>query len=132
MKVEELRIGNLIYSTALDINISIYGICYDEEYNKYSIEVQDEFNDLVTAFEPIPLTEEWLLKFGFIIHNRSWLELTEDMRLEYLENEGLKICIETTYSLLYDNLKHIKYVHQLQNLYFALTNKELKIKELCS
>lgn len=69
--------------------------------------------------EPIPLTEEWLLKFGF----------------EPLGSSRFDFKIFTYY--LYDGsfynqssrLSTIKYVHQLQNLYFALTGEELKIKE---
>ena len=81
--------------------------------------------------EPIPLTEEWLVKFG-------WGKDTEYDNT-YLDNTSLKHNI-----MIYDTLNkvfmletnsdtiefnHIKYVHQLQNLYHALTGNELEIKE---
>ena len=66
---------------------------------------------------PIPLTEEWLVKFGIIEANESHVK---------------RIKIETDFGELMfyiDNrLPQLKYVHQLQNLYFALTNTELTIK----
>ena len=68
--------------------------------------------------DPIPLTEEWLIKFGFIkVWNNYRLK-----PLGYLIDNRL-ITVGSNY------LRHIKYVHQLQNLYFALTGEELQLKE---
>jgi hypothetical protein len=83
----------------------------------------------ITEFEPIPLTEEWLLKFGFNKISDS-----------YGINISISSYILTTVALLYSidifkktnvyyGLIEIKHVHQLQNLYFALTGEELTIKE---
>lgn len=71
-------------------------------------------------FVGIPLTEEYISKFGFEISNKkTWLktsgvypgqidvELTKDFCLTFFGSK-------------------IKYVHQLQNLYFALTGEELE------
>ena len=81
-------------------------------------------------YKPIPLTEEWLVKFGFIKKdnssywhpNKCWHRYVfgyNKFGLPYLnlEPEGGIIPHATC-----------NYVHQLQNLYFALTNKELTIK----
>ena len=76
-------------------------------------------------FEPIPLTEEWLLKFGFNKTNESkdveWYKLNNFEVSTY--NEG-----EVVY-FVYQHLvlRHIMNVHQLQNLYFALTGTELTL-----
>lgn len=80
------------------------------------------------GFEPIQLTEEWLLKFGFDFYQnigaRKFMNFGnliietnahKDIPVYYTEQREL-ICI-------------IKYVHQLQNLYFALTGEELTIKQ---
>ena len=80
---------------------------------------------LTSEVEPIPLTEEWLLKVGLNFNNTFGFSSN-------------KICV-------FNNLKRVnihydkfscdyefvcpKYVHQLQNLYFALTGEELEIKE---
>jgi hypothetical protein len=72
-------------------------------------------------FKPIPITEEWLLKAGFrdnYGYTSEWLDL----------NRGLEpICYETYEDYAHVLGKKIEYVHQLQNLYFALSGEELKI-----
>ena len=71
----------------------------------------------------IPLTEEWLLKFGF-----------ENIRIGVFINKigvykaGLKFCYNASFFEYY-NLVVIEHVHQLQNLYFYLTGEELTIKK---
>lgn len=64
--------------------------------------------------EPIPLTEEWLLRFGYTkISNNSFI----------ITGHCIWICND-----LFRCDKNgivLKHVHQLQNLYFALTNQEL-------
>lgn len=99
-------------------------------------EYNGEFNTVAELFNisnsshwnPIPLTEEWLIKFYFEainhIHGYRFYTLSQSKKN--------KIHID-----VYDNktvymghtIKNIEYVHQLQNLYFALTGQELTIKE---
>ncbi len=77
-----------------------------------------------SSLKPIPLTEEWLIKFGFEIykgvedihysHNNFW-DIDRRIGGNYFRCDHLE-------------LENIKYVHQLQNLYFALTSEELTIK----
>ena len=68
---------------------------------------------------PIPLTKEWLLKFGFIWKNYGLRKELMCIREEgslftmYLSNESNPFPVG------------LKYVHQLQNLHFALTGEEL-------
>jgi hypothetical protein len=75
-------------------------------------------------FKPIPLTEEWLLKFGFE-KSMSWtyvIELKGNLKLVYyLGEKGWSIGFKS-----YSDFSNLEYVHQLQNLYFALTGEELK------
>ncbi len=91
---------------------------------------------------PIPLTEEWLEKFGF-----EWKAEKQTWRIEYRipfvddgkrisihvwEDEGMGIWGVTLWEVVpIDDVTPtvIKYVHQLQNLYFALTGQELTIKQ---
>lgn len=71
--------------------------------------------------KPIPITKEWLIKFGF-----------EQHAIGYYNLKGFFICYANTglheYKFRDFNVT-IKYVHQLQNLYFALTQEELTISE---
>lgn len=82
-----------------------------------------------THIEPIPLTEDWLEKFGA----KSVGKLHPSWRLNgfYIEEALLKDgynfrqILNKEESLM---LRKIKYVHTLQNLYFSLTGKELEVK----
>lgn len=90
-------------------------------------------------YEPIPITEEWLVKFGFIL-----IELTVNGtgRTPYFLNENFIIEVyhgesgfvsPKNYNFYYDSGKYIVglySIHQLQNLYFALTGEELTINKL--
>jgi hypothetical protein len=131
MKADELRIGNLVYSTSLKqlqspstvIQVSEFGAGLRQ--NKY------EHNEGSQNLYPIPLTEEWLLKLGFEeskIHpkdlyfreyNNFWIGYSMREKTIHLnDGEGYEGAnIPTKYEFL----------HQLMNLYFALTNEELTI-----
>jgi hypothetical protein len=120
MKATELRIGNYVYKY-YPSGIEIEAV---NEINSYFV------NGIgISAIEPIPLTEEWLLKFGFEdnqIRNNG-LYLRVEFHLETIifwagiEDEDLTIESEIP-------LAYIHHVHQLQNLYHALTGEELTIK----
>ena len=71
----------------------------------------------------IPLTDEWLKRAGF--------ELYQDDKDRYYHFEGFKLWQhenELFYHINSELLIYPDYVHQLQNLFFALTGSELKIK----
>lgn len=81
--------------------------------------------------EPISLTEEWLLKFNFTRHH---VDYSNDVI--YIKNvpsnnefEWGVYPNELGSGIQIKNRKLIQYVHQLQNLYFALTGEELEIKD---
>jgi hypothetical protein len=111
MKATDLRIGNYIDSELTD-------------YSELRQEVLCDFANGYTHLKPIPLTEEWLVKFGY---NNNTVYL-RDLKVTATEDN------DPIYYLAdeYDNgvgCNDIQYVHQLQNLYFALTGKELTIKQ---
>jgi hypothetical protein len=132
MKSTELRIGNYGY---IDGAVSeLHGINYDVAY---AIIPQGKIVATnVYTLKPIPLTEEWLLKFGFenwgtdeygymnyVLHNvidgtsNFVIGLSDDDPIPMIDND---LCCWSEF----------KYVHTLQNLYFALTGEELKIKDI--
>jgi hypothetical protein len=75
--------------------------------------------------EPIPLTEEHLLEAGFEEYNE---EEGEDGITDYYRKNG--IIFSRRYGTIVDCVTHaqIQYLHQLQNLYFALTGEELRVE----
>lgn len=66
------------------------------------------------SYDPISLTPEILEKAGFRIDPNSKKHAGKVHRCQ-----GITINLETS---------RIKYLHQLQNLYFALTGEELQIE----
>ena len=109
MKANELRIGNYYYGDVL----------FPSEYNVITANdlVELDSDPLDDYYQPIPLTEEWLFKFGFIKHvsQSIWYTLNK-VDVWFFDGKYVN-----------DNDVEIKYVHELQNLYFALTKKELTI-----
>ena len=112
MNTNELRRENLIFEDVLGVctvesifnnklEISVPNGKTDGTINKRWF-IMDSYN-----FRPIPLTEDWLLKFEDIF----WI--TKDINGFFYWFNGEK--------------KYIKFVHSLQNIYFALTQKELTI-----
>ena len=124
MKSNEFRIGNLIHWESkngvtppqdIAINWSMLG----------NIDLQNAF---CKDYTPIPITIEWLERFGFeegkmLIDNapKRWLQWSFATEF-WIENSDK----DTMHEII-----NVRYVHQLQNLYFALTEKELS-EELTS
>ena len=108
MNANELRIGNLLQFGGGFVEVDIV-ILRDLDIYPQS------------QLKPIPITKNLLFKFGFENQENSnfwrceqWDELYllgSDLHFDY---EGKTIAI-------------VKYVHQLQNLYFALTGEELTL-----
>jgi hypothetical protein len=80
---------------------------------------------LLSGIEPIELTEEWLKRLGFKRKNNAW-ELAVGGTDFSLWNPPGDLEIRLNDTIL---CPKTEYVHQLQNLYFALTNSELTLKE---
>ena len=137
MKAQELRIGNWI---RLKSKNKFYQI--DSGHDIEKIYDAPENFDAV----PIPLTEEWLIKFGFEkLSNIDFNEFTKKVygksiiKGNELHEEKVMIILpfnvceigvynpnKDESSYLMD--RNIECVHELQNLYFALTGEELLIK----
>jgi hypothetical protein len=110
MKANELRIGNYLLLQGVTKPMQVFIIDTTEQSTQ-------------TKASPIPLTEDWLLKFGFKrkqIKDLSSYTLPKLELYQYSSNNN-KIFFEYA-----DGEVELKYVHQLQNLYFALTGMELK------
>ena len=113
IQANELRIGNLVNSKNDGI-ISITNI------SEKSVAVSEAhcYNHIPVEFiSPIRLTEEWLLKFGYDLITENHYAISG--HLIWICND-LFICDKNGIIL--------KHVHQLQNLYFALTGCELESK----
>jgi hypothetical protein len=129
LSANEFRLGNLVYYHIEDKMDErkewdeVSPIDYDDL--RCFVEYEDN-----SEYKPIPLTEERLLKFGF--EKRGHVKfLGEAYQRFVLGRNGIYSVNEIAY--IYEindhDLCEIKYAHQLQNLYFALTGEELSLKQ---
>ena len=111
MKANELRIGNYILLQGVTKPTQVWIIDTTEQSTR-------------TKASPIPLTEEWLLKFGF--EKTEW-DNFNSYRLIIGNNDYAIVLYSDGNCEVGDIITcKIEYVHQLQNLHFALTGMELK------
>lgn len=130
IKPNDLRIGNLYFR--------------DNSIIKLTPELMSMLCDYISSsgyipedFKAIELTEKWLEKLGLIKESipkripgtKTEPDLYEENNVWHHWVRGLfNIEIQTNGEIwfeVYSHYKHVKYVHELQNLYYALTNEEL-------
>jgi len=141
MTATELRIGNYVTIDNPKYHPNVKGRTlvvlsvqsWREEASVSLMHIKQEDNyvipslgQLIDFVKPIELNEDWLLKFGF-----------EGEFLDYSLGK-LNVCLKdpigvykrgrTYYNSWCILEKQPEYVHQLQNLFFALTGEELLIK----
>ena len=113
---KELRIGNYIIGKYVD-ELDERKECWEQ----YQIKDAEDLMGVKDGWdERIPLTEEWLLKFGF-----------ENKTLEYW---GIKVfekngfVLDDKFAMMDIDIRvEFKTVHHLQNSFFALTGEELTV-----
>jgi len=133
METSSLRLGNMLYYNLFSDN----EVVYIRGISKNCIWLNDngEAGPIsIEHFDSILLTEEWLLKFGFVDIDKGdndYITYTDSNHDYYLQidvrrKDGKYSILDNSFDDLRDfALVDIMYVHQLQNLYFALTGKEL-------
>jgi len=128
MKANEVRLGNLVKYK--DKIYKIIGMDYD-----LPVLDSDEFGIGVVGWDNlqgVELNNQLLLKCGFKTQEFHWancikLRVCNDYSyLYWWEEAGLELSV-AKHCLKNSN---IKYLHQLQNLYFALTGEELNINQI--
>jgi hypothetical protein len=130
MKLNELRIGNYIKLMLNDEDFAIVQVTLND---------LDAVDNKKGVYEPLPLAEDWLLKHGFSVKNFDYSIPISECKVVWLtlipqdeECTAYSVCVTQTDEDEEDQnafLSDISYVHQLQNLYFALTGKELEHEE---
>jgi hypothetical protein len=136
MKANELRIGNwvkCIMDGGITIETDVTHLP-NGVWSPYDIGTHitdDTFISEDFEVDPIPLTEEWLVKMGFIeIDGNDYYRFFDlgDFRV-FLHKKNSSCFIHYNQHTV-DYLTNNIHVHQLQNLYFALTGEELTIKTI--
>jgi hypothetical protein len=111
MKASELRIGNYV-NDRFDAEVTVCDITHggiNLNYGYSTISIDE--------LKPIPLTEEWLLRFGFDKPFKTVGDFERWQKGEFRLLNGKLLPLSNV---------EIQHVHQLQNLYFALTGEELE------
>lgn len=126
IKANELRVGNWLL-TDEDEMLQVNEIKQDfngYEYTITFITSDDMYHDsIISECNPIPLTEEILLKCGFVRLDSVAYVMPHIDRFIFdmpIFEDGL-----FRYGV---NHISIKSLHQIQNLYFALTGEELNVE----
>lgn len=122
IQANELRIGNYIVFNEDDAISKVIGIHTDIDGVDVQLNDEETYIEL-RQFSGIELTEEILLKCGF--KKKSYLYNLKNYHID-LTNGFFFIGNDHASSGNVDAF--IKHLHQLQNLYFALTGKELEVK----
>lgn len=124
IEARELRIGNIVLEGS-DIDKHEFVTAAINSLTGTVINIHDDISQL-EYLEPIPLTEDWLLRFGF--DNNGCIHLGIDKSSWTLQITKQGDCI--IYSQ--DNeiscaLRNIQFVHEAQNVYFVLKKEELTL-----
>jgi len=122
MEVLDLRIGNYV-----DYPLEGY-----DSIHKVTVETLRDIENGNQDIQPIPLTEEILLKCGFENKmNLMYISIFEGMLCISMKDFSYGLYSSEqrfNIGLSYSNSTKIQYLHQLQNLYWSLTQKELQIE----
>lgn len=130
LEVEQLKIGNHVFDKFREREVLVWGIesnhdqivvNYANGSGVYTVDLKD--------VEPIPLTEEWLLKFGFKYYKDGIYQFwSKDVGIFQVMNcsdnngFGIRIWLNGTFG------RTIYFLHDFQNLLFSLHGVELELK----
>lgn len=138
IQANEVRVGNRFIR---ELHTHNRGLDYDKDFvldednmGMLFVDIRLALNDLF----PIPLTEQILISSGFkkFSHEPGYTLGDDDEKSERCDEYSLgKLSIMDwgngfilSNSNSFDLRIELKSLHQLQNLYFALTGKELKVE----
>lgn len=121
IKANEIRLGNLFAVNGFPM--SVEAIFKDTVYLNFEGNEGDVWEENIKDLVLIPLTEEILIKAGFEKESFSFY-LYKDFIIRKIRESDKQWRV----ILRHKDLNDIEYLHQLQNLYFALTGEEIKIE----
>ena len=144
-KTQGLQIGNYLYFKNTH-DLAIVHLINGEKH----FDCRDEYGSFIPNgnYEPITLNDEWLLNLGFekipnkmYINGFKYFLHTEGLNYENYHKDGTYFdgigTIQNNGNLVVNTLcrgnyvcNSVQYVHELQNLYYSLTEKELVYKKL--
>jgi hypothetical protein len=138
MKVTDFRIGNLVRDKKTGVVMRVSDLTSEDGTIHNASDICGYVIDRLKfplpdgwEIEPIPLTEKWLLRMGFV-SSGHWQgnPSTYTIKDFTLVTESIQgpFYYDTTKTGAWFTGAKLQYVHQLQNLYFALTGQEIEIQ----
>ena len=134
MEAKDFRIGNWVHDpihNKADFQIEFFlgALCFQPITN----DPDEELTLNIEECAPVPLTEEWLERLGFETNMNGEPQIkttVADLSLSIANTKFRGVVWHCENGCKWYQLnKNTLYVHQLQNLYHALTGEELTIKE---
>lgn len=144
VEAKDIRLGNYVrvdnpkhHPTAKDKDLIVVGV---QDWSKNTsvnlVHVDPKENLFIPCYsqklefvKPIEITDDWLIHLGFIKSSEEllYLPIPEiNSEIHYEKHQyGNVITLQSSVGMFIPN--DIKYVHQLQNLFFAITGSELKL-----
>lgn len=125
METNEFRLGNIVTRTYWNPEPKNERYCFESctitfisgsNINISPIGKKVKFRIAKKNITPMQLTEEWLKKLGFKPFQKDW------------SIKGLIVHSRKRGFIVRKSIPQLEYVHELQNLYFALTGKELQFE----
>lgn len=132
IKAEELRIGNWVYDgdkTRFPMYIQTIG--EDYVYLNFPGNEGDIWESSPEELQGIPLSEELLEKMGFRFNGYGLWSKTANGRKVSINIKREFVAIEAFLDRLCDcrcTCHGIKYLHDLQNLFYTISRKNLEVK----
>lgn len=137
MEAREFRVGLYVHQIGMKTQErNRYGI--EESWNISDSDVIVDYGIMGFAlknpewYEGIPLTEEWLLRLGATLIKKADYVNVDFSVYEFADD---LFYIDDRFNVFHDKFDseiylgyELKYVHQLQNLFYSLTGEELTIK----
>ena len=153
MKIEDLRIGNLVSVNNKQFHPNLKGAILrvtglNERSSNGVIETsvnleceRETYSQFIEYIEPIPLTEHLLVDNGFEKSSHYNAYMHYDLEVIIKANDGKGYWKLDHFSKIHDGKLYltseaeytvserpIEYIHQLQNIFFILSGKEIDIK----
>lgn len=124
MKAENLRVGNHVSPFFKTQDGKKHYTSTVRCLHMNTCEVKNSETFQYNMIGGVSLSEDWLIKLGFIKYNNVFFKIK--VKRSYVDGWYLTQNNELTKSLN-EFMIRINYVHELQNLFFALTGAELEL-----
>lgn len=126
IKLTDLRVGNLVYLPKYKIGATVVSV---DGRDIIKLSIVDELKDYtLREIEGIELTEDWLIGFGFSGQERKeaiWFDAPFRCNFYF----DLPYNLFRVEDRMLPISKKCHYVHDLQNIFYFLTGKELTLKK---